>query len=43
MKYQMTSTHFLNTPDGSLVYSFRHGMSMSGSTLINIYNTTSRC
>jgi hypothetical protein len=43
MKNQMTSPLFLNTPDGSLVYSFRHGVSMSGSTLINIYNATSRC
>jgi hypothetical protein len=42
MEYQMTYPLFLNTPDGSLVYYYRHGMSMSGGTLVNIYNATSR-
>ena len=42
MEYQTTYPLFLNTPDGELVYHYRHGMSMSGGTLINIYNATAR-
>ena len=42
MEYQTTYPLFLNTPNGELVYYYRHGMSMSGGTVMNIYNATAR-
>ena len=42
MENQVTYPVFLNTPNGELVYYYRHGMSMSGGTLINIYNASAR-